>query len=40
MTLGTPTDVTLQELRIESFFPADEPSALVWRRVAVDRRAH
>ncbi|MDX1660436.1 MAG: helix-turn-helix transcriptional regulator [Gemmatimonadota bacterium] len=25
-TLGTPQDVTLQELRIESFFPADEAS--------------
>ena len=25
-TLGTPLDVTLQELRIESFFPADEES--------------
>jgi hypothetical protein len=23
MTLGTPQDVTLQELRIETFFPAD-----------------
>jgi transcriptional regulator with XRE-family HTH domain len=27
MTLGTPQDVTLQELRIETFFPADETSA-------------
>jgi hypothetical protein len=26
MTLGTPQDVTLQELRIETFFPADEES--------------
>lgn len=26
-TLGTPLDVTLQELRIECFFPADERSA-------------
>jgi transcriptional regulator with XRE-family HTH domain len=34
MTLGTPQDVTLQELRIESFFPADEPSADAWRRFA------
>jgi transcriptional regulator with XRE-family HTH domain len=40
MTLGTPTDVTLQELRIESFFPADRPSELVWRDVAADRRTH
>ena len=29
MTLGTPTDVTLQELRIETFFPADEASEAV-----------
>jgi transcriptional regulator with XRE-family HTH domain len=28
-TLGTPIDVTLQELRIEMFFPADEPSKRV-----------
>jgi transcriptional regulator with XRE-family HTH domain len=27
MTLGTPQDVTLQELRIETFFPADNHSA-------------
>ena len=33
MTLGTPQDVTLQELRIETFFPADEMSEGVWRRV-------
>jgi hypothetical protein len=26
-TLGTPQDVTLQEIRIESFFPADEVTA-------------
>lgn len=26
MTLGTPQDVTLQELRIETFFPADAGS--------------
>jgi hypothetical protein len=23
-TVGTPQDVTLQEIRVESFFPADE----------------
>jgi transcriptional regulator with XRE-family HTH domain len=40
MTLGTPTDVTLQELRIESFFPADESSELVWRHVAAGQRPH
>jgi len=26
MTLGTPQDVTLQELRVETFFPADAES--------------
>jgi len=35
-TLGTPLDVTLQELRIEMFFPADEQS----KRVLERRRAH
>lgn len=34
MTLGTPRDVTLQELRIETFFPADESSEAVWRAIA------
>ena len=33
MTVGTPQDVTLQELRIETFFPADEESETVWRRL-------
>jgi transcriptional regulator with XRE-family HTH domain len=33
MTLGTPQDVTLQELRIETFFPADGPSEAVWMRI-------
>ena len=31
ITLGTPQDVTLQELRIETFFPADEASERTWR---------
>jgi hypothetical protein len=31
MTLGTPKDVTLQELRIETFFPADARSEATWR---------
>ncbi len=35
MTLGTPQDVTLQELRIETFFPADEASEQMWRRLTV-----
>jgi transcriptional regulator with XRE-family HTH domain len=30
-TLGTPQDVTLQEIRIESFFPADEATAAWFR---------
>jgi transcriptional regulator with XRE-family HTH domain len=33
MTLGTPQDVTLQELRIETFFPADEASERTWREM-------
>ena len=32
MTLGTPQDITLQELRIETFFPADAASAGKWGR--------
>jgi hypothetical protein len=33
MTLGTPYDVTLQELRIETFFPADAESERCWARL-------
>jgi transcriptional regulator with XRE-family HTH domain len=33
MTLGTPQDVTLQELRIETFFPVDQTSEETWLRV-------
>jgi transcriptional regulator with XRE-family HTH domain len=33
MTLGTPQDVTLQELRIETFFPADARSEATWRQL-------
>jgi hypothetical protein len=36
LTLGTPKDVTLQELRIETFFPADEASENAWMRLAVE----
>ncbi len=32
--LGTPLDVGLQELRIESFFPADEATRVVVNRLA------
>jgi len=34
MTLGTPQDVTLQELRVETFFPADEASEARLRAMA------
>ena len=33
-TLGTPHDVTVHELRLESFFPADEASRLWFQRLA------
>jgi transcriptional regulator with XRE-family HTH domain len=33
-TLGTPQDVTLQEMRIETFFPADAPSTEFFKRLA------
>jgi transcriptional regulator with XRE-family HTH domain len=36
MTLGTPRDVTLQELRLESYFPADQASEEAWRALAAD----
>jgi transcriptional regulator with XRE-family HTH domain len=32
MTLGTPQDVTLQELRIETFFPSDQESERCWQQ--------
>lgn len=41
-TLGTPRDVTLQELRIESFFPMDDATRGVfggWREMADGRGA-
>ncbi len=31
-TIGTPQDVTADELRIEAFFPADEPTEAFFRR--------
>jgi hypothetical protein len=37
-TLGTPHDVTVHELRLESFFPADEASA-AWFRERFRTRA-
>ena len=35
-TLGTPHDITLQELRVESFFPADEATEAASRRLALE----
>ena len=35
MTLGTPQDVTLQELRIETFFPADAESEAALKMLTV-----
>jgi transcriptional regulator with XRE-family HTH domain len=32
-TLGTPQDITAQEIRIECFFPADEPTEAAARRL-------
>jgi transcriptional regulator with XRE-family HTH domain len=37
-TLGTPRDITLQEIRIECFFPADETTARAARSLASDER--
>jgi transcriptional regulator with XRE-family HTH domain len=33
MTLGTPQDVTLQELRLETFFSADAESEAAWKQL-------
>jgi transcriptional regulator with XRE-family HTH domain len=38
-TLGTPQDITLQELRIESFFPVDSDTAEALRAWVADNRA-
>jgi hypothetical protein len=35
-TLGTPQDVTVQELRIECFFPADEATSQVFNTWAAN----
>jgi transcriptional regulator with XRE-family HTH domain len=37
-TLGTPLDVALQDLRIETLFPADETTRLIVDRLAVEAR--
>ena len=36
MTLGTPQDVTLQELRVETFFPADAASEKAWAQLTAE----
>ena len=36
-TLGTPHDVTLQEIRIECFFPVDDPTARMFQDWAAGR---
>ena len=35
---GTPRDITVEELAIESFYPADEPTAERLRALAVSSR--
>src|SRR5262249_37726841 len=35
MTLGTPQDITLQELRLETFFPADTESEVAWKQMVL-----
>lgn len=36
-TLGTPQDITLQELRIESFYPVDEETRATFRKWAASK---
>jgi transcriptional regulator with XRE-family HTH domain len=36
-TIGTPVDVTAQELRVEAFFPADDATGERWRTLADPR---
>jgi hypothetical protein len=35
--MGTPLDVTAQELRVEAFFPADDATRSRWSELAGDR---
>ena len=37
-TLGTPQDITVQEIRIESFFPMDEATTGFFRNAAPANR--
>jgi transcriptional regulator with XRE-family HTH domain len=36
-TIGTPVDVTAQELRVEAFFPSDDETATRWRDLIASR---
>jgi transcriptional regulator with XRE-family HTH domain len=36
-TIGTPVDVTAQELRVEAFFPSDAETAARWRELIASR---
>jgi transcriptional regulator with XRE-family HTH domain len=38
-TLGIPLDITLQELRIECFFPTDDETAAIMRRWSAEQRS-
>jgi MmyB-like transcription regulator ligand binding domain len=33
-TIGTPVDITAQELRLEAFFPSDDDTAAHWRHIS------
>jgi hypothetical protein len=39
-TLGTPLDITAQELRVESFFPMNDDTARTLRSWATKRKSH
>jgi hypothetical protein len=39
-TLGTPLDITAQELRVESFFPMNDYTARTLRNWATKRKSH
>jgi hypothetical protein len=38
-TLGIPLDITLQELRVECFFPTDDETATIMRRWSAEQRS-
>jgi transcriptional regulator with XRE-family HTH domain len=38
-TIGTPIDITAQELRLEAFFPSDDDTAMRWRDITADESA-